>query len=62
MKLKYLQSWRFKVVIMLKRKHLKFLHSAEVQTFLGTPHLPQVAVHIVSRVYDWKMFRFLAEL
>lgn len=47
MKLKYLQSWRFKVVIMLKRKHLKFLHSAEVQTFLGTPHLPQVAVHIV---------------
>lgn len=53
MKLKHLQRWRFKVFIMLKRKHLKFLHLVEVQTFLGAPHLPQVAVCIVCFQRLW---------
>lgn len=47
--LKYLHSWRFKVFIVLERKHLQFLSSVEILTFSGTqtptPY-PQLPMHI----------------
>lgn len=40
--LKYLHSWRFRVFVMLERKHLKCLSLVEIHTLLETPHPPQI--------------------
>lgn len=59
MELKYLHSWRCKVFIVLERKHLKFLSSAEIPTFLGTRSHPAThAYFLLQTVMAGKGFLF----